>query len=107
MTTYRSAYIDRLRPVIVNSKPDLTTARGRNGWFRLHRLDVSYSPATEHRGARIDLDGVSRQKYRNVAPVHLELSPEDALRLWSALGAVLKVRPCVCGRGDTCPNCQP
>jgi hypothetical protein len=98
--------IEKLRPIMAHGKPDTTTARGRNGWFRLHRLDLSVSPATQHRGERIDIDGESRQGWRNCPQVHLELHPTDAKRLWVALGTLLGIKPCVCGAGDSCPNCH-
>ncbi len=70
---------DRVSPAATTELPDDpdALARGRNGWFRPRQITI-------WRGVRITIAVRSRRQGEN-APIHLNLAPDAAHALGSAL----------------------
>jgi hypothetical protein len=54
--------------------------RGRNGWFKLHEASASV-----YQDGRVAVRMVSKQRYRDIPPIYLEVAKEEILVLLDQL----------------------
>ena len=70
----------KAEPLFFDGKQD-RSGRGRNGWFRIAWIDIDYQERSKYRAAKIVVSAGSKQPYRDMPPVYMEMTIADAQRL--------------------------